>query len=403
MYLNGKKILTVNKEVTVVTESKIDSISVNDVPQVIDQNKNVNITVPTKTSDLTNDSGFITLDSAFTEKEVESLPVSNISDKTIYKLISDDINYLYIKVIAYEDDTKTKIVQELNGYFVFSFENYEKDNIQYYHVAWGWPWESSESLYIKVEDLNYDTNNDIIVYMMDEGELVPSTNEHSYVRFYTTPPTNFFDDYTEQNLQKYQTWLSTAGKPINTGRYIYLDNNWVDFDKLIDKTTLDTDLNTTKNEILQQVSNNYIMLELQTTPSSTPITGTLTSEQLAILNRQTKIIFKFPRLDIFRNVLSFSMEIIDNNNQINYMFSVISLNGSRWDFSVNPSSGEWSLTNEYNYQQELVSGTNIKTINNESLLGSGDISIPTYSAGTGINITNGVISLDIANGDSEGF
>ena len=54
-------------------------------------------------------------------------------------------------------------------------------------------------------------------------------------------------------------------------------------------------------------------------------------------------------------------------------------------------------------QDTLVSGTNIKTINNTSLLGSGNITTPTYTAGTGIDITNGVISLDIANGDSEGF
>lgn len=42
-----------------------------------------------------------------------------------------------------------------------------------------------------------------------------------------------------------------------------------------------------------------------------------------------------------------------------------------------------------NKQDELVSGTNIKTINSNSLLGSGNIDISTsYSAGTGINISN---------------
>ena len=38
----------------------IDTISVNGTAQTIDTNKNVNITVPTKVSDITNDSGFIT-------------------------------------------------------------------------------------------------------------------------------------------------------------------------------------------------------------------------------------------------------------------------------------------------------------------------------------------------------
>ena len=47
-------------------------------------------------------------------------------------------------------------------------------------------------------------------------------------------------------------------------------------------------------------------------------------------------------------------------------------------------------------QDTLVSGTNIKTINNTSLLGSGNISISggenSFTAGAGIDITNGVIS-----------
>lgn len=50
-------------------------------------------------------------------------------------------------------------------------------------------------------------------------------------------------------------------------------------------------------------------------------------------------------------------------------------------------------------QATLVSGTNIKTINNESLLGSGNIDIQgggsSYSAGTNIDITNDIISCTI--------
>ena len=48
-------------------------------------------------------------------------------------------------------------------------------------------------------------------------------------------------------------------------------------------------------------------------------------------------------------------------------------------------------------QDTLISGTNIKTINNESILGSGNITIQgggsTYTAGDGIDITNDVISV----------
>ena len=49
-------------------------------------------------------------------------------------------------------------------------------------------------------------------------------------------------------------------------------------------------------------------------------------------------------------------------------------------------------------QDTLISGTNIKTINNESILGSGNINIQggggsSYTAGDGIDITNDVISV----------
>lgn len=55
------------------------------------------------------------------------------------------------------------------------------------------------------------------------------------------------------------------------------------------------------------------------------------------------------------------------------------------------------ITSWNNKQNALVSGSTIKTINNESLLGSGNINITgtQYSAGDGIDITNDVISNTI--------
>ena len=44
-------------------------------------------------------------------------------------------------------------------------------------------------------------------------------------------------------------------------------------------------------------------------------------------------------------------------------------------------------------QDTLVSGTNIKTVNGSSILGSGDLTVSaSYTAGTGIDITNNTIS-----------
>lgn len=57
------------------------------------------------------------------------------------------------------------------------------------------------------------------------------------------------------------------------------------------------------------------------------------------------------------------------------------------------------ITNWNNKQNTLVSGNTIKTINNETILGSGNINIEgtTYTAGTGINIENNIISNEITN------
>lgn len=60
------------------------------------------------------------------------------------------------------------------------------------------------------------------------------------------------------------------------------------------------------------------------------------------------------------------------------------------------------INNWNNKQNALVSGTNIKTINNESLLGSGNINISggeSYTAGDGIDITENVISNTITSYD----
>lgn len=57
------------------------------------------------------------------------------------------------------------------------------------------------------------------------------------------------------------------------------------------------------------------------------------------------------------------------------------------------------ITNWNAKQNALVSGSTIKTINNTSLLGSGNINVGgmEYTAGTGINISSGIISNTLTN------
>ena len=65
--------------------------------------------------------------------------------------------------------------------------------------------------------------------------------------------------------------------------------------------------------------------------------------------------------------------------------------------STNPVANSAITTALDDKQDTLVSSQNIKTINNESILGSGNIDIQgggsSYTAGDGIDITNDVISV----------
>ena len=83
----------------------------------------------------------------------------------------------------------------------------------------------------------------------------------------------------------------------------------------------------------------------------------------------------------------------ENNGNYKTVFKFASINGT----SVAAASAQ--LRPDLSLQETLVSGTNIKTINNESILGSGNIEIQgggsSYTAGDGIDITNDVISVDI--------
>lgn len=83
-----------------------------------------------------------------------------------------------------------------------------------------------------------------------------------------------------------------------------------------------------------------------------------------------------------------------SNGTVN--LSSILPNSAVWGNIIGTLSDQTDLQSALNNKQDtLVSGTNIKTINSTSILGSGNITIsaPTYTAGTGISITNDVISV----------
>ena len=68
---------------------------------------------------------------------------------------------------------------------------------------------------------------------------------------------------------------------------------------------------------------------------------------------------------------------------------------AKYCIEITDKNGVVYLIRDKNAQPLLISGQNIKTINGNSILGSGDLVIPgggSYSGGTGISITGNVIN-----------
>lgn len=108
------------------------------------------------------------------------------------------------------------------------------------------------------------------------------------------------------------------------------------------------------------------------TNPSTATSGTLTDEQLAILQAsdQNYIIFNNEVFRLEDKQFNSGFLIYSHTGQDNTKTMYIK------EISVTISTKAWTLT-KLAPQQQLVSGTNIKTINNNSILGSGNINVLT--------------------------
>ena len=81
-------------------------------------------------------------------------------------------------------------------------------------------------------------------------------------------------------------------------------------------------------------------------------------------------------------------DVIVNNSTHSIDFVITDMNYNRWSVD---STNTWENIMSYPYQQQLTSGENIKTINNQSILGSGNIDINPPVA---TDIISGTIKLN---------
>lgn len=190
----------------------------------------------------------------------------------------------------------------------------------------------------------------------------------------TTRLDNLEDEMTtaEGNIQANANAIDTINDAIDT------INDTID--------TINTALNNryTKTEIDALLANK---LNIQTITLSGN-SGTLTEEQLADVINEQNIIIKHSSI-LYYKISETNINIVFGytNNRVITQNEVIGLTAST--ITITKSSGAWTLSSMNNNvytntkvvnllnekQATLVSGTNIKTINNESILGSGNINI----------------------------
>ena len=316
--------------------------------------------IPTKTSDLTNDSGFITdaaLSGYATEQYVDNSVSGKVdnsaltqyytsaqTDTAISNAVSEKLDTSAITAYSTTEEVENMITAATNG--LASEEWVESQGYLKEH--------QSLSAYSTTEQMNQAIGSATAAttgWVESQGYLT----EHQSLSAYST---------TEQ----VQTLINTAKQEV--------ENEIPDISNFVTSAQVET----------QITSKGYLTGYTETDPvfMASPASG-ITSQDITNWNA---------KLD--SSALTPYYTSAQTDNAISNAVSV-KADSSRVDEIEEVTAS--ALVELHSTKQDiLVSGTNIKTINNQSLLGSGNIEIQggsgsDYSAGTNIDITNNVISV----------
>ena len=295
--------------------------------------------IPTKTSDLTNDSGFIT---------ASSLPTrtSQLTNDSGF-ITSGDIPTI---------PTKTSDLTNDSGFI------------------------TSSSLPTKVSDLTNDTG-----FITNTTNNL--TNYYTKINTYTkTEVDQLIGAISTLDIQIVQTLPSTGStstiylvpKTASTNdsydEYIYVNNNW----EHIGSTEVDLTNYYTKTETDNLLDDKVEYIDASFLWTAAENNTAITSAQLTLLSSKNVFYIKImgqgePTKYYFSDGIYYygsppvlkKLMIFRKDSATEYIFSI--------------DKDRYVTKREQGIQEKLVSGTNIKTINNTSLLGSGDISVSTFS------------------------
>ena len=224
---------------------KIDSISVNGVEQVIDQNKNVDITIPTKLSDFSNDVGFITntvnnLVNYTKTADLASVAITgNYSDllntPTIPTKTSDLTNDSgFISSIPSEYITETELSTALDDYYTKT-ETYTKSEVNDLigaistidiQVVNTLPTQdiSTTTIYLVPAETSEDNNYyDEYIYVNNSWELIGTTKVDLSDYYTKSEVNNLISDFVTDT--EMSTALSSKQDTLTAGANIDITND----------------------------------------------------------------------------------------------------------------------------------------------------------------------------------
>lgn len=338
-FINSNNLSKLNSIESGAEVNKIDSISVNNVNQSI-SNKNVDISIPTKLSDLTNDSGYTNNIGTIT-----GITMNGVSKGTSGIV---DLG----TIITTHQDISGKQDTLVSGTNIKTINNESILGSGNLTVSGGANYTAGTGIDI--------TNNEISCIFPNVSDYL---SNNVYVGFF------FGSDkgLTNLNNNSYQKWvLDEAFEANANGKYVVLINT--------DAYSEDIGVNT--KFFIRPM---YICTSGRGSQATTLQFKSVYS--IPALNHNigpyTTLVYNRETVTVTKQTSSYTV----TSNNMGYSranFLSIDYNGSNVFTPTNnnhPANKKYVDDNIATKQDVLVSGTNIKTINNQSLLGSGNITI----------------------------
>ena len=360
--------------------------------------------IPTKTSDLTNDSGFITL-SALTPYATQNwvsqqgylteIPVEYVTDSKLtakgYQTAAD------VETAITAKGYTTMSAVEAKGYITnAALVGYATES--YVTTAVG-----TETTNRQNADNNLQSQIDAITASSDVTDIVGTYAELQSYDTSTLPPNSIIkvlQDESQNNETTYYRWVITGG--VGAWSLIGEEGPYYTISaadaKFATQTALSTGLSGKQDTIsdLATIRSGAALGATAVQPSDLATVAT-SGDYDDLSNKPT---IPAAQVNADWNATSGVAQILNKPTIPTVPTNVSAFTndaGYITSSALNGYATENYVTTAVSGKQDtLISGTNIKTINNTSILGSGNIDIQTggnYTAGTGIDITNDVISV----------